>query len=42
VVFVIGILVIMLWLFGVYGDGGLVGDQRGVILAGDEGQEEDV
>ena len=41
-VFMLGILVIVFRMIGVHGGGSLVGDQREIILAGDEGQEEDV
>jgi hypothetical protein len=42
VVFVLGGGVLVLRIIGMYGGGSLVGDQRKIVLAGDEGQEEDV
>jgi len=41
-VFVLGGGVLVLGIFGVYGGGSLVGYQQEIILARDEGQEEDV
>ena len=41
-VFVLGGGVLVLGIFGVYGGRCFVGDQREIILARDEGQEEDI